>query len=285
MIGFLLAFWPVLMAGLLGGASAGVAGVFVIGMRMPFLAVCSAHAAMAGAVLGLVVEERFLTWTGRTLPLPEGIWAFAGALAGAALLGWVLRGRRINPNAALGTLFSLMLGLTFLGMGLLEEGPKSQALALLWGSVVFVTPGDVITMFILAAIAGAFLFFLHKELKVLLFSRQLAAALLPEGAVFAALLALLAGIITINLQVVGGLLLFSLLSNPAVAALRLARSYFGALLWAALLGAASAIGGFAIAYLLDLPAGACIVLVSCMITGGVLYRAKKREENQHHDIG
>ena len=176
---------------------------------------------------------------------------------------------------ALGALFSLMLGLTFLGIGLIR-GPKSAAFGLLWGSPLFVTPGQTAVMAAVGVLLGVFLYLFHKELKVLLFSREMAAVLVPQGWILAALLILIAGVITINLEIAGGLLLFSLLTNPALAALRVARSYRATLAWSGLFGAASALGGFLLAYALDLPAGACIVLFSCLVLWGAAVWGKKR---------
>jgi manganese/iron transport system permease protein len=269
MIAFFSVFGIILLAVLLGGGTAGLTGVFVMGLRMPFLAVCSAHAAMAGAVYGVVLQERF------GVALPADAAGFAGALLGAALLAYLLRRRSLDPNMALGALFSLMLGLTFLGIGLIR-GPKSAAFGLLWGSPLFVTPGQTAVMAAVGVLLGVFLYVFHKELKVLLFSREMAAVLVPQGWILAALLILIAGVITINLEIAGGLLLFSLLTNPALAALRVARSYRATLAWSCLFGAASALGGFLLAYALDLPAGACIVLFSCAVLWGAAVWGKKR---------
>jgi ABC-type Mn2+/Zn2+ transport system permease subunit len=67
-------------------------------------------------------------------------------------------------------------------------------------------------------------------------------------------------------------MLYSLISNPAVAALKVARSYGSALILGSAFGSLSALGGFLIAYWFDLPAGACIVLVSSALVGVVLWR-------------
>ena len=70
-----------------------------------------------------------------------------------------------------------------------------------------------------------FVLIFEKELKILLFSRELAVVMIPEWIIFSALLILAAGIITINLEIVGGMLLYNLIANPAVAALRVSHSY------------------------------------------------------------
>jgi manganese/iron transport system permease protein len=258
---FLEVFGLILAAAIVGGGSAGLLGVFVVGLRMPFLAVGAAHFALAGAVFGELVG------------LPHEPCAFAGAAAGAGALGLVLRRRTLDPNVALGTLFSLSMGLAFLGIGL-AEGPRSALLGLLWGSLLFVTPAKLLVIVVCAAALVAFVLLFDARLRVLLFSRELAAALFPEGVLFGLFLLLSAAVITVNLETVGGLMLYSLITNPAVAALRLARGYVSALAIGALFGSTSALGGFLAAYWLDLPAGACIVLVSSTLVGVALWHRR-----------
>jgi len=261
MSSFVILFGMILIAALLGGFSAGLLGVFVVGLRMPFIAMFSAHAAMAGAVFGIL------------LGFPQSISGFTGALLGAILLGFVLRNRDIDPNVALGSLFSLMLGLAFLGIGL-SEGPKSPMLGLLWGNLLFVSKNQILVMALLTSVLVLFIKMFEKELKILLFSRELANIMGPEWIIFTALLILSAGVITINLEIVGGMLLYSLIANPAVASLRIARTYRSAILLSSIFGALSALGGFMAAYLLDLPVGACIVLFSSIIVGICFFKTK-----------
>ena len=159
-----------------------------------------------------------------------------------------------------------MIGVSFLGIGL-SKGPKSSMLGLMWGSLLFVTRAQIVMMVVLMVVLVGFVIIFEKELKVLLFSRELAALMIPEWLIFSALLLLAAGIITINLEIVGGMLLYSLIANPAVAALRVTHSYHGALILSCILGALSALGGFFTAYWFNLPVGACIVLFSSLIVG------------------
>jgi len=260
---FFAIFGLIILAAILSGGSAGLLGFFVVGLRMPFIAMFSAHAAMAGAVFGVLIG------------IPQNISGFIGALIGAVLLGLVLRRRDIDPNVALGSLFSLMLGIAFLGIGL-SKGPKSPMLGLLWGSLIFVTQTQIIMMFILIVILIGFVEVFEKELKILLFSRELAHLIVPEWMILSLLLILAAGIITINLEIVGGMLLYSLIANPAIAALRITQTYRSALILSGIAGALSALGGFGAAYWLNLPVGACIVLFSSLIVGISLFMTKSK---------
>jgi len=260
-VSFIDTFGVILAAALLGGGSAGLLGVIVLGLRMPFLAVATAHAALAGAVFADLAGVR------------HDVGGFVGALLGAGALGALLRRRNLDPNAALGTLFSLMLGLAFLGIGL-GEGPRTGMLSLMWGSLLLVSSGDVLRMAVAAVLLVGFLVALRRPLAVVLFSRELAATLVPEGAVFAGVLVLAGAVIAVNLETVGGLLLYALVCNPAVAALRIGRGLGQTCALGAVFGALSGVAGFAVAYWLDVPVGAAIVLVSSLLVGLVLWRVR-----------
>ena len=247
-------FIPVVLAAVVGGAGTGLLGVQIVGMRIPLLGVVVAHAAMVGAVGAYL------------LGLPDG-WVMPCA-AGAAMLTAVplgmLRPRtvRIDANVLLGVLFSLTMGLAFLGIGL-SGGDQTTMLALLWGNLLSVGWPEfttiAVTVFVLLVFVTAF----YKELRAILFSRDLAGAGgVHEGPVWTAYLMIAGFTLAVNLTTVGGLMIFSLLTNPAVAAGQIAHSYRALLAWSTLIGAASAFGGFAAAYLLDWPTGASIVLTS-----------------------
>ena len=75
----------------------------------------------------------------------------------------------------------------------------------------------------------------------------------------------IASALTVNFQTVGGLMIYSLISNPAAAAFQLARGCHRAPWWSAGFGAASGLGGFLIAAVTDLPSGTVIVLVSSVL--------------------
>ncbi len=244
-------YTPIVIAGLVGGASSGLLGVYIMGMRMPFVGVCISHAAMAGAVFGMLLR------------LPELPCGLVAAGAATAVLGVIPPGRmRLDINVAMGVLFPLMMGLTFLGIGMME-GPKTQMLGLLWGSLLFVSDRDVWMIVLAGAALLIFSVAFAKEMRAILFSRLLAAATgVHQQFVYVVFLALCGLVLTVNLQTVGGLMIFALIANPAAAALQVGRGYGAICVLAAVLGGISAVGGLLAAYEFDLPTGACIVLVS-----------------------
>jgi manganese/iron transport system permease protein len=259
-----LVFWaPVMAGGTLAGASSGVLGTFIVGMRIPFLGVCVAHAALAGAVFGGLAGLE-----GQGLLLP----ALAGAVVTALALGWADPQRvHLDDNTILSFLFSATMGLAFLGIGLYGILGRSDhdVRGLLWGSLNYCRWSDVRLMLATTLALGGYIALFFKELRALLFSRADAeAAGIRATAVWTGFLVLTAATLTVNFQTVGGLMIYSLISNPAAAAFQVARGCRRVLLLSALFGAASGLGGFLIAAATDLPSGAVIVLVSSALLGG-----------------
>ena len=141
-----LLFWaPVMLAGLVAGASTGLLGGYIVGMRIPFLGICVAHAALAGAVFGALGGL-----TGPALLLP----ALAAAAVSAILVGLIdPQTVRVDINVVLSILFSLMMGLAFLGLGMfsLFGVSDNEVRNLLWGSLTFCRWRD---LWIMVAVMG-----------------------------------------------------------------------------------------------------------------------------------
>jgi manganese/iron transport system permease protein len=141
----------------------------------------------------------------------------------------------------------------------------SPLLSMMWGSMLFVRPVELLLMGLLGVALAVFVTCCRRPLEALLFSRVVAHACgVPERRLLMVFMILAALLITVNLQIVGGLLMYSLLTNPAAAAFELGGSMRAVRLWAIGCGVASTLGGFWLSYLLNLPTGACIVLVSTL---------------------
>ncbi|MCX8154958.1 MAG: metal ABC transporter permease [Verrucomicrobiae bacterium] len=267
-----LGLWaPVMLGGALAGASSGALGVYIVGMRIPFLGVCVSHAALAGAVFGALAGL-----SGPWMLLP----ALAGAMISALALGLARPERlRTDNNTVMNLLFTGSMGLAFLGLGLFPVFGKSDhdVRALLWGSLNYCRWHDVWLMAGGAALLFLFLALTAKEMRAILFSRtDAAAAGIHVTLVWTIFLVLVALVLTVNFQTVGGLMIFSLMTNPAAAAFLLVRGGNRTLAVAAALGAFSGLAGFIISALTDLPTGATIVLLSAGVVGAAaLYRARQ----------
>jgi manganese/iron transport system permease protein len=242
-----------ILSAFLGGIACATVGVFVVLMHMPFIGVCMAHAAFAGALLGL--------WLGFN-PL---VGAFGVSLLSAAIIGPLADRGELSPETSIGVIFSLMLGLAFLFMGLMP-GTKSGALELLWGSILTNTRNDIILLGVVAFVVVALVFFFFKEIQATVFNRDTALAVGIPAAIFLyGILFLTGATITASLRSIGGLLIFSLILNPAAAAYQLTYNMKKMFLLAAAFGVLSGWVGLLFSYLFNLPSGATIVVTSSVI--------------------
>ncbi len=242
-----------ILSAFLGGIACSTIGVFVVLMHMPFIGVCMSHAAFAGALLGL--------WLGFN-PL---IGAFAVCLLSAAVIGPLADRGELSPETSIGVIFSLMLGLAFLFIGLMP-GTKSGALELLWGSILTNTRSDILFLGIVTAVVVGLVLIFYKEIQATIFHRDMALAVgIPATLFLYGILFLTGATITVSLRSIGGLLIFSLILNPAAAAYQLTYSMKRMFLLSACFGVLSGWIGLLFSYLFNIPSGATIVITSSVI--------------------
>ncbi len=254
-----------ILTGVLGGIACSVIGVFVVLMHMPFIGVCMSHAAFAGAMLGL--------WLGFD-PL---IGAFVMSLLAAAIVGPLADRGELNPETSVGVIFSLMLGLSFLFIGLMP-GTKSTALEILWGSILTNTRGDIILLAIVAVVIVALVLLFFKEIQATVFNRDMALSVgIPATIILYGILFLTGATITATLRSIGGILIFSLILNPAAAAYQLTYSMKKMFLLSALFGVLSSLVGLFLSYYFNLPSGATIVVTSSLIFLAAVVFSPKRK--------
>ena len=261
------------LAATLGGIACGVIGVFVVLMHMPLIGVAMSHAAFAGALLAL--------WLGFH-PL---IGAFAFSLGAAAVIGPLADRGGLSPEISLGVIFSLMLGVGFLFLGLMP-GTKSNALELLWGSILTNTATDILLLAIVAAVVVGLVVVFFKEIQATVFNRNVALAVgLPATLVLYGVLFLTGATVTVALRSIGGLLIFALILNPASAAFQLTYSMKRMFLLSAVFGVLSGWIGLAVSYVLDVPSGATIVITSSVIFAlAAVFSPKRRVKRWREGI-
>ncbi len=252
------------LAGLCAGVSCGLMGVFVVTMHLSMLGICIAHAAFAGAMLGI--------WMGF-----EPIWgALAFSLAAAAFVGPLADRGQLNPDSAVGIVFSFMLGLAFLFVGL-TPGAKTHALSLFWGSILTVSTADLAYLAAVTVLLVMLLTLFFKEIQAVVCHRRVALAVgIPATVVFYGLLFATGATVAVSLRTVGGLLIYSLLLNPAAAAFQLTFSLKRMFVLAAAFGVVSCWLGLAGSCFWDLPTGASIVIASTLLFAAALAVSPKR---------
>lgn len=242
-----------LLAGFLGGIACSLLGVFVVIMGISFIGVAMSHAAFAGALLG--------AWLG----FDPMLGAFLFSIASAGIIGPLADRGEFNPDTSIGLVFSLTMGLAFLFMGKIE-GPKTIALDLLWGSILTVKDSELWLLGIVAAVIVLLILLFFKQIKTVLFNRELALASgLPSGRIFYTILFFIGLVISVSFRSIGGLLIFNLIINPAAAAYQLTYNLRNMFILSAVFGVSSCWIGLLLSYVFSAPSGAAIVIVSCLI--------------------
>lgn len=242
-----------ILATFLGGIACATIGVFVVLLHMPFIGVAMSHAAFAGGLLGI--------WLG----FNPVLGALAFSLAAAAVIGPLADKGELSPETSLGVIFSLMLGVAFLIIGLIPS-TRSEALGLLWGSVLTVTGTDIILLAIVAIVIVSLVTIFYKEVQATVFNRQIALAVgLPATIILYVILFMTGAAVTVSLNSIGGLLIFSLILNPAAAAYQLTYDMKKTFLLSAFFGVVSGWAGLALSYVFNIPSGATIVITSSLI--------------------
>ena len=148
-----------LLAGLLGGVGCGLAGVFVVLLRISFVGVCIAHAALAGALISVFMGLSPLTG------------AMTLSLLAAATIGPLAEKGAMSPDTATGVIFSVMLSASMLMLGLLP-GARSDGLGLIWGSILTVGIPDVWLLACIAVALTLFVSLLFKEVQAVLATKK-----------------------------------------------------------------------------------------------------------------
>lgn len=253
-----------LLAGFLGGLACSLVGIGVVMMGLAFIGTAISHAAFAGALCG--------AWLGFN-PLAG---AFGFSLAAAGMVGPLADRGDFRPDTAIGIIFSTTMGLAFLFMGLMP-GPRTEGLAILWGSILAVNDTDLWVLFLTtAAVLGVTMLF-FKEFQAVMFQREVALAVgIPANTIFYLMLFLTGAVVAACLRSIGGLLVFNLILNPAAAAYQLTYNLRRMYILAAAFGVLSAWAGLWLSYWFNLPSGATIVLVTTAVFAVATLLSPKR---------
>jgi zinc/manganese transport system permease protein len=230
---------------------AGLSGFFLVMRGQTFAGHALSHIGFAGA-------------TGAGLIGLSAIWGLIGFSVLAGIVMGLMSERISNRDVAIGVVLALALGFGLLFMHY-HTAFASQATALLFGNVLAV---DRTTIAILAALGAVTLLALAAIMRPLIFASlqpELAEAKgVPVRFVSTAFLAIVALAVAACAQIVGVLLVFTLMVGPPAAAQRLTTGLWAGLAVAAALALIEAWAGIAIAYYSDWPVSFCIAALSAL---------------------
>jgi len=253
------------------GTLTGLMGVFVVRMRLSAIGYSMSHGAFAGAALGVATSND---------PL---LFAMLFAFLVAFLIGPVADKARLHADTITSIAFPLNMALAFIFLTLKPEiGLTSQVANILWGSIISITNKDLVYMVALCAVTVSAIYFVWKELFSIMYNRKLAEADGINTKLFVYLIILISGVVTtFSLKLVGGLLIYALLFNPASTALQFLEDMRKVIVASPLIGVTTNLLGLYVSLHLNLPVGSCIVLVStALFAVAVLVSPKRRRGNE-----
>jgi len=237
------------IASILISIVASIIGIFVVTRKMAFLGDGLSHIAFASFALALLVSIN---------PL---FAAFVVVLASGLLINRIRRAG-ISTDAVIGIFFSfgMALGIIMLSIA------KAPSQAILFGSILSISDGDLVSIAAFSIIALAFLARYLNDFFLIAFDEELAKVRGVDVSLLNKLfIGLIAVAIVISIKIIGVLLVSALLVIPPSTALLLKRDFKITVAFSVLFALFSAIVGLFASFYLDLPSGASIVATSSIL--------------------
>ncbi len=248
---------PFMQRAIIAGAVLGVVlaylGIFVSLRKMAFFSDGIAHAALAGAAIGLLT---------RFSPL---LSALIFSIFLAALIYWLEKRSSLSSDSIIGILFTsgMALGIILIS---LRRGYQPELIGYLFGNILAIRRLDLLLIVPLSLLIIAFILTQKRKLTLLALDREMAymAGVNPD---FHQLLLyiMLAAALVMGIRVLGVILVSAILIIPVSSARLLSRSFKTLVLWTVGISEAVMIGGLLISYYLNLPSGAVIVLTGSTV--------------------
>lgn len=247
------------------GLLCSIVGIFVILRGLSFISAGISHAAFAGVALAYLI----------------GMSPFPLAILFSLIMAWIVaylqeRGG-LKPDVTIGVFYTLTMALAILFIGLMKTY-NAEVYGYLFGSVLSVTPEDLVVIVLLSGTILFLIYLFYKEFQFIAFDQEMAEASgIPARRLSFLLLNLIALTIAVSLKVVGSLLVFSMIIIPAATAYQLTHTMRGMVIYSSLFGVLSSIVGILSSYWLDLPSGSITVLwATAFFLGSLLSSPKRR---------
>jgi zinc/manganese transport system permease protein len=241
-----------LIAGLLLGIMGGLIGVFVMTRDMSFAVHGISELSFAGAAIALLVG------------LNVALGATMGSIVAAIIIA-IMGTRAKDRNSIIAVLMPFGLGIGILALAL-YEGRAANKFGLLTGQIIAVDDPQVFWLIATATVVVIALLVIWRPLSFASLDPEVAEARgVPTKALGIIFMLLLALAVAASLQIVGALLVLTLLVTPAAAALRLTASPLLVPILSMVFAAVSVVGGILLALGGGLPISPYVTTLSFAI--------------------
>ncbi|WP_153123438.1 metal ABC transporter permease [Peribacillus tepidiphilus] len=249
------------LTGLIIGAIAPLLGVFVVVRRLSLIADALSHVTLAGIAFSLLLEKRFLAFSGLN-PLYMGM---TFSVLGSLFIERLRNVYKHYQELAIPIILSGGIGIGVIFISL-ADGFNTDLFSYLFGSVSAVSRGDLWVIIGVSLFVVATIILLYKELFLLSFDEDHAKASgIPAKQIHFIFIILVALVIAVSMRIVGVLLVSSLMTLPVAASIRIAKGFKQTISFSILFGEISVVGGLFLSYYLDLAPGGTIVVIAVLI--------------------
>ncbi len=241
-----------ILAGAVLGVVGGLIGVFVMQRDMAFAVHGISELSFAGASAALLFGVNVV------------IGSLAGSLIAAVLIG-ILGARARDRNSIIAVLmpFGLGLGILFLA---LYPGRSANKFGLLTGQIVSVDDPQLGWLIAISALVLVGLLVMWRPLTFDSLDADVAASRgVPVRFISLAFMVLLGLAVAVSIQIVGALLVLSLLVTPAAAAMRISSSPLAVPVLSVVFALTSVVGGIMLALGGSLPISPYVTTISFLI--------------------
>ena len=239
-------------AGILLGLVGGLVGVFVVQRDLAFAVHGISELSFAGAAAGLLLGSGVVAGS------------LVGSVVAAAIIG-VLGARARERNSITAVLMPFGLGLGILCLAL-YPGRDANKFGLLTGQIVAVDDPRLGSLAVIAVVVLAGLAVVWRPLGFASADAEVAAARgVPVRALSLVFMLLLALAVSVSVQIVGALLVLSILVTPAAAALRISSSPMWVPVLSTVFALVALVGGILLALGASVPISPYVTTISFLI--------------------
>jgi zinc transport system permease protein len=272
------------LAGLAASVVSGIVGSYIVVKRIVFIAGSISHSVLSGIGFCIWLERvQGITWVS---PL---IGALAAAVISALIIGWIHLNYREREDSAIASIWSIgmAIGILFISQ---TPGFNVELTNFLIGNILWVSKTDLYILTGLDGIVILLILCLHKRLLAICFDEEQARLQgLAVNKLYILLLMLIAVSIVLLIQVVGIVLVMTMLTIPPAIANLLTTRLSGMMILAVCISCLFCLSGNMAAYYMDWPTGATIALIagivyilslSCLRYGKRMKMNRRKQETE-----